>query len=522
MILKVYKPLVYVAVFIITFLSLYKNQFGVAAADFYERFQHGSESLVIGKIVADQNNLTIPSERNLAVATIGKFSPRPDYQFLYQGYTILDNKKLEDVALTTAVINDQNWIGGVSKNFSGVVINHDPNIDNYVGRKIIIDDKPRIITLTNHVANFTNIRISGDMISAPSKDDSLNFNISEEKIDPSVISLAPYSSNFGIQGIIFSKLYDIVKGERSILYMANAALFAFVIIALSTLYSRIFPKPFPVIFFLSISLSPWMTSFANNLYWISFSWLLPAIFSAGFLLSKSTLYKWLWLILLYFAFLFKCLAGYEYISTIILFAAAPYIYLLLLGNKNANHPSSFKAIMLVCIIGVAGFTTALLIHANTRGTSILAGLQSIYELDVKRRTYGNPSDFGQESFAALSSSPIDVLRTYIVSWRTELIRFFSGSTFVVLLSGAVLTIISRIYLFKKINNSDFALFIAFILPPVSWLVLAKGHSGVHTHMNFVLWYFGFVAAIFHICLNGLKIIIFSTYTWAKNSRLEDI
>ena len=48
-----------------------------------------------------------------------------------------------------------------------------------------------------------------------------------------------------------------------------------------------------------------------------------------------------------------------------------------------------------------------------------------------------------------------------------------------------------------------ALYIVNFLASVSWLVLAKGHSEVHTHMNFVMWYFGFVQTCFYILITAV-------------------
>lgn len=520
MVLTKRKLLLFFVIFIILFFSIYKNKFGISSNDFYSRFQHDSESLVIGRIVADKNDLTLPRKANLGFASIRDFVYEPKY--IYQAYALADGLILEDLLLTTLSINDENWIGGVAKNFSGLAVNQDTRLDAYVGRKILIDNQSRIITSIIHGAGSTKIYFSGKKINLHKKKNELNIRVSGGKVDSSDIVLTSYLSQFGIQGVIFSKLNKIMRGEISDLYKINSALFAFSIVMLFILYLKILPEKFAVIFLISILMSPWMTSFGRNLYWIPFSWFFPAIFSAGYFLSTSALKKGLCLIFLYIAFLFKCLAGYEYISAIILFSASPFIYQMLLEFKQGVWFFSFKRFLLVCFVGVMGFTTALLIHANIRGETIWAGLQSIYEFDVKRRTYGNPADFGQESFAALSSSPVKILSTYIFSWHSRLLCFLPGSVFSILLSGAVLTLFYRYIVLKMRDFADLAIFVAFILPPVSWFILAKGHSGVHTHMNYVLWYFGFVAAVLHICFNGLKLLTISVCAWASKTKLDEV
>jgi len=40
------------------------------------------------------------------------------------------------------------------------------------------------------------------------------------------------------------------------------------------------------------------------------------------------------------------------------------------------------------------------------------------------------------------------------------------------------------------------MYVFFLLTSISWFYLAKSHSYIHHHMNYVMWYFGFV----QICL----------------------
>ena len=51
----------------------------------------------------------------------------------------------------------------------------------------------------------------------------------------------------------------------------------------------------------------------------------------------------------------------------------------------------------------------------------------------------------------------------------------------------------------------FFLLISAFLTSVSWFVLGKAHSYIHTHMNFAMWYFGFVQLLFYIPLHMLWI-----------------
>lgn len=50
--------------------------------------------------------------------------------------------------------------------------------------------------------------------------------------------------------------------------------------------------------------------------------------------------------------------------------------------------------------------------------------------------------------------------------------------------------------FRRLGNGnkdkEIVLLVLSMMATLSWIVLAKSHSYIHIHMNFVLWYFGYV------------------------------
>lgn len=171
--------------------------------------------------------------------------------------------------------------------------------------------------------------------------------------------------------------------------------------------------------------------------------------------------------------------------------------------------------LIISFVGILGFTTALLIHAGMRGKDIYSGIISIYEEDIKRRTYGNPYDFGIEYFDSLSASPVDIIIEYAFDWNSDVILFVSGKLFPLFLIVALLLAVWRLYLSKGRSISPIAIFISFSLPPLSWFILAKAHSGIHTHINFVLWYLGSVGAITFIWVDTIKSMILYLYSFLE-------
>lgn len=506
---------------IITFFVVQKNIINSAPSKFYGDFQHDSETLVLGRVVADKYGKELPKAAHLGFASIIDFKYEPKYK--YQSYSLVNSKEISDYTMNSEDINDSNWARGISKKFAGVVTKKDYSLSDYVGRLLYLPNgESRTIQAVEHVDNYTNIYLTGSVIDSTFFDFPVILKLSGLQVNPELILLNPYLSQYGIQGDFFSLIYNNVISKINALYYINSFVFSIVIASLVFLYRRIISTEFAVIFFLTIVLSPWIVSFARNLYWVPFSWFLPAVFSGFYFLSKSSEYKALSIVLVYFSFLFKCLAGYEYISSVILLAAAIFCYELFNPDRVISKSESLKGFFLICTIGVAGFVTALLMHANMRGDSIIEGLKSIYELDVKRRTYGDPSVFGSESFEALSSSPLTVVKTYIFNWNTLFLKGIPGYGFYTFLWISIATICYRWYESHQNTLKDLGLFIAFFISPLSWFILAKGHSGVHTHMNYVLWYFGFAACILSISLNGFKIAIIHITSWAKTANPEKI
>ena len=60
----------------------------------------------------------------------------------------------------------------------------------------------------------------------------------------------------------------------------------------------------------------------------------------------------------------------------------------------------------------------------------------------------------------------------------------------------LLFIIYAIILSLKLNNHYRYYILVSLIAPMSWFIIAKGHSSIHLHMNFVLWYIMFIPNCF--------------------------
>lgn len=496
-----YKVAFYFALIFIMFFLVNENKIKSAKSEFYEFFQRESESLVIGKMVAEKYNIKIPNKANLGFATIYDYAYDPKH--IIQGYSLINESDIPDIRINIANINDDNWENGVSKKLSSFVLYNPPDLTSYIGREILFNKtEKRQIKSIESFGEYTNVNVTGPLFDPTNLFNEVLFSGKYINNSENII-LSPYLSQYGLQGILYSKLNKLYDLNLKTLNSITTFLFCLVIVFLALIFRKIISTDFAVIFILTTIFSPWLISFAKNLYWVSFTWFLPALFSGLFYLSKERKQKIYLIFFIYLSFVIKCLCGYEYISSIILLSVSIYIYELFNPQRYYPQKKIIKYFFLICFVGVIGFFTALLIHAGLRGENIMEGLRNIYSSDVKRRTWGDASIYGE----SLATPVLSLIYTYIFDWKTSFLKGISGLAFSVLLFINIL--LFSFNLIRSNNKSNtyltLGIFISFILPPLSWIIIAKGHSG-HIHMNFVLWYFGFASCIVYIPYIQIKLL----------------
>lgn len=331
--------------------------------------------------------------------------------------------------------------------------------------------------------------------------------------------VVPYESQYGLQGRIFQHLSEYIDDLDTLrLYCALGT--AFVLLCIVYLIQRKYNRLFAGIYYMVFLLSPWVVNFANNMYWVEFTWFVPML--AGLWCSMKTDSKKRrrgCYCLIFLSILIKSLCGYEYITTVMLGAISFLLIDLLIALYHKDKAKSqliFRTVFWCGIAALLGFAAAICIHAPIKsGGSIVEGIRMIIQKDVLRRTYGadlnsleNLSD--PEQYALIASA-WETLCKYF-HFKTEVITGIGGNLFPLLcLLPAVLLI--RDVRRKCLDVREAAWYVVFFVTSVSWFVLAKSHSYVHTHMNFVLWYFGFVQSCFYIILKHLI-----NWLWSWNNR----
>ena len=202
----------------------------------------------------------------------------------------------------------------------------------------------------------------------------------------------------------------------------------------------------------------------------------------------------------------KCLCGYEYISVIMIGLIAFLLvdFLSALARRdNKNAILLFRTIIILGCVALLGFVTAICFHASLRGNhDIRAGIKDIFEQDILRRTTGaDLNAFDAKLWPSFNASVWEVFCRYF-HFQTEIITGLNGNLFP-LLCVAPLCIFAHDCKNRELNISVFAMYSIFFLASISWFCLAKSHSYIHTHMNYVLWYFGYIQTCLYVIVKKI-------------------
>lgn len=320
-------------------------------------------------------------------------------------------------------------------------------------------------------------------------------------------SFIEYKSQIGIQGIIFNWIAGISKNINIIIILRWICCFLFVVVALliALQLKKRYGILLPLVFYGVVILSKWTTDFAPNLYWVMFTWFVPILLGllcVNYEKKRTFIYP-----LFFVAIFFKSLCGYEYLSTIMITAEMFLIVEFLVCKERRKD--TFKSIIISGLCMFLGFLTVLIIHSVILGEGDLVhGIEIFIHDLVGRRTFGNASDYSIEYRKSLNASVMEVLGLYFNN-------DFYGNIMKWLFAVALICLIFRQFVEKKDCRRLFALLLLSFISVTSWLILAKGHSYIHTHMNFVLFDLGYSWV-------SIYCILFFIACHLKNNKIERI
>lgn len=420
-------------------------------------------------------------------------------------------------------LSDDDWLDGYSKTQPAIIVNSNTYSREVaaVGNSIAFDNG-EVFRITNIECDSSYIIIYLDTykILPPAKygslDDVTFFDQNNQQFPNG--HLTAYKSQYGLQGKVFRHLVaaytdkeQAVDDLHLLCSIASAIVFVLIVVLIAAKYNEVLAG----CFFITFWLSPWIVNFARNLYWVEYTWFLPmtvGLFCAWKVDNRKC--RIISYISAFIAILGKSLCGYEYISTVMMGLIAFLLVDCLLAALKKDKKKAeliFRTMFILGTIAIVGFIVAICIHASLRGDgSIVEGMKNIIKEDVLRRTNGDDlNEFSPNYWQSFNASIWETFNKYF-HFNTEVIAGIAGNLFP-LLCMIPLCVFGYEYKTKTLNIELASMYVVFFLTSISWFCLAKSHSYIHTHMNYVLWYFGFVQICIYVIVN--KII--GAFRWLR-------
>jgi hypothetical protein len=326
----------------------------------------------------------------------------------------------------------------------------------------------------------------------------------------------PYPSQIGAQGNAFALFDRITPGDpddRLGRLHAVAAVLSAATLGLAVVW---FDLEFGLFVALAVLggtvASPWLTVFGGKLFWSLWAFYLPMLMTAFHLRGRPSVGRGALLRLggvVCAGVLVKTLfSGFEYITTALVMTAVPVVYYALRHGWTGRETR--RALLATAVgAGVAVAAAALVLMAQIGAVTgdPMAGWHHLVDA-FERRTFPSRVRFPLEE--GQSASVLDVLRLYFDAEWSAPGRFLPGATRLLPpavrhvsfggLLGAFAAASALVGLLGRSRPADRrlvdrALLAATwfsLLAPLSWFVIFKAHSSVHTHMAELIWHMPFV------------------------------
>ena len=350
---------------------------------------------------------------------------------------------------------------------------------------------------------------------------------------------SPYMSQTGGQGIIFSLLDRLIPLSPRIklwsFYILTALLTAIALTAIIGWFYEEFGGWVAIFVIGSAVLSQWLTVFGKNLWWSLWAFYLPMVVVMYFLKRHRVPANHQFIkfgILIFIAVFIKCfINGFEYITTTLVMMMVPLVYYVIL-DKWSRHQCVKWTLAAGLGSGVAIFLslTILCVQIGAAKDGFMAGVEHVI-WSFGKRTYGEAQNYPAVYAASLKAGTIGVVVTYVNGIFFDLNNYLSQTNafvanFLLKIRYAyliVLFIVMSVLLFlrsKKMVAEQRQHYTALIwttwfsiLAPLSWYVIFKAHSFIHTHMSFLLWQMPFT--FFGFAVFGSAVL-----AWTNNTNPE--
>lgn len=508
-------------IILISFLLLFLNfNFNFLGNDkeYFENFQADSEYLVVSAMLSEYFDYETKYNLNHAYFLSNDYSIKSrGRELLDKAFTLINNEEFKNnysiVEKGTIIIdkNDfSNFFFEKESNYKYLRLQLGNNL--YTVKDVQVDKNNEnyiIKTNADHLFKIETDGLLNDLVIFKDGKYYKNYYFYD------------YDSQLGLQGfmakklIAFMPIYDAVN----FLYVFNTFMLAIILLAICYILQKKYNLLFAFSFYIVFLTSTWITPFAKNLYWVEYTWFFPMLIglwlSNNITNKKAEYFSYLFIFLAVFI---KSACGFEYLSTILI-SSMMFLFtdFCIYIKKDKSLSKKYLNVMIKFgIFALLGFVFAIGSLAYYRGSGVIIdGLINIYKEDISIKTFIDVVYYPDELFPLLSlglNTPLsEVLETYFAYIRNGVLYFIPAQFF-----PFIIIIVILIFTYDAIKEKDkvktleeFILFLLSLLATLSWLILAKTHSAMHLHMNYVLWYFGFVQICIYKCINFfIKLIPF--------------
>ena len=329
-----------------------------------------------------------------------------------------------------------------------------------------------------------------------------------------------YTSVPGIQGIFFSlfeQLTNFSPGMNLKIFHGVISLLSAFMLGLFVYWtSKELGRFAGLLTLLFIVFSEWITLFGGSIYWNLWAFYFPLIASSFYLMknSSSEVYNHSSLgTLLAITMLIKCLfTGFEYITTALMMPLGPFIFYAI---RDSWGWAKLIGRSLRASLGLLTGATVGLFILIWQITQVQGGVQEAVGTilhTLGRRSFGNPSQYTVEA-ESLNAALLPVLIKYINGRAILLSQILHTTNFSIEVSYLALFtafLILTILLITIMKLSGYpmnrltgkALIVTTwisAIAPISWFILFKSHSYIHTHLNYIIWQMPFTLYGFALC-----------------------
>ena len=121
---------------------------------------------------------------------------------------------------------------------------------------------------------------------------------------------------------------------------------------------------------------------------------------------------------------------------------------------------------------------------------------------------------------SLNAGFFETIKRYFL-WQTPIITGIPGNIFIVIILVTISNLVYKIIRKKPDAYQELSMFLVLFVATLSWVILAKAHSYSHTHINYVLWYFGFIQMCFYIIIQSLIKSFFKCIPQSASKHLQN-